>query len=280
VSHAVQRGVKLVPNIKNIIAVASAKGGVGKSTTAVNLALALAAEGASVGMLDADIYGPSQPMMLGIAGRPESKDGKRIEPMEGHGVQAISIGFLIDADTAMVWRGPMVTQALEQLLKDTNWRELDYLVVDLPPGTGDIQLTLAQKVPVTGAVIVTTPQDIALLDARRGFKMFEKVGIPILGVVENMSFHICPSCGHESHIFGQGGAAKMSKDYGTELLGQLPLDEAIRSQADSGKPTVVSDPDGKVAEIYRRIARRCAVKIAESQRDMTSKFPNIVVQNT
>jgi ATP-binding protein involved in chromosome partitioning len=280
VAHAVQRGVKLVPGIKNIIAVASAKGGVGKSTTAVNLALALAAEGASVGMLDADIYGPSQPMMLGIAGRPQSKDGKRIEPMEGHGVQAISIGFLIDPDTAMVWRGPMVTQALEQLLKDTNWRELDYLVVDLPPGTGDIQLTLAQKVPVTGAVIVTTPQDIALLDARRGFKMFEKVGIPILGVVENMSFHLCPSCGHQSHIFGEGGAAKMSKDYGTELLGQLPLDEAIRRQADSGKPTVVSDPDGKVAEIYRRIARRCAVKIAESQRDMTSKFPNIVVQNT
>ena len=280
VAHAVQRGVKLVPNIKNIIAVASAKGGVGKSTTAVNLALALAAEGASVGMLDADIYGPSQPMMLGIAGRPQSKDGKRIEPMEGHGLQAISIGFLIDTDTAMVWRGPMVTQALEQLLKDTNWRELDYLVVDLPPGTGDIQLTLAQKVPVTGAVIVTTPQDIALLDARRGFKMFEKVGIPILGVVENMSFHLCPSCGHQSHIFGEGGAAKMSKDYGTELLGQLPLDEAIRRQADSGKPTVVSDPDGKLAEIYRRIARRCAVKIAESQRDMTSKFPNIVVQNT
>jgi ATP-binding protein involved in chromosome partitioning len=280
VAHAVQRGVKLVPGIKNIIAIASGKGGVGKSTTAVNLALALAAEGASVGMLDADIYGPSQPMMLGIAGRPESKDGKSLEPMEGHGLQAISIGFLIDIDTPMVWRGPMVTQALEQLLKDTRWRELDYLVVDLPPGTGDIQLTLAQKVPVTGAVIVTTPQDIALIDARKGLKMFEKVGIPILGVVENMSFHVCPKCGHESHIFGSGGAARMSKDYGTELLGQLPLDEAIRSQADSGKPTVVSDPDGAVAELYRRIARRCAVKIAESQRDMTSKFPNIVVQNT
>jgi ATP-binding protein involved in chromosome partitioning len=276
----VQRGVKLVPGIKNIIAVASGKGGVGKSTTAVNLALALSAEGASVGVLDADIYGPSQPMMLGIAGRPESKDGKSIEPMEAHGLQASSIGFMIDVDTPMVWRGPMVTQALEQLLKDTRWRDLDFLVVDLPPGTGDIQLTLAQKVPVTGAVIVTTPQDIALIDARKGLKMFEKVGIPILGIVENMSVHICPKCGHESHIFGSGGAEKMCKDYGTELLGQLPLDETIRSQADSGKPTVVSDPDGKISEIYRRIARRCAVKIADSQRDMTSKFPNIVVQNT
>ena len=280
VSHSVQRGVKLVPGIKNIIAVASGKGGVGKSTTAVNLALGLAAEGATVGILDADIYGPSQPMMLGIAGRPESKDGKGLEPMMGHGLQAISIGFLIDVDTPMVWRGPMVTQALEQLLKDTRWRELDFLVVDLPPGTGDIQLTLAQKVPVTGAVIVTTPQDIALIDARKGLKMFEKVGIPILGVVENMSIHVCPKCGHESHIFGSGGAERMCKDYGTELLGQLPLDESIRQQADSGKPTVVADPDGKAAEIYRRIARRCAVKIAESQKDMTGKFPNIVVQNT
>ena len=280
VAHAVQRGVKLIPGIKNIIAVASGKGGVGKSTTAVNLALAMAAEGASVGILDADIYGPSQPMMLGISGRPESKDGKSLEPMEGHGLQAISIGFLIDSDTPMVWRGPMVTQALEQLLKDTRWRELDYLIVDLPPGTGDIQLTLAQKVPVTGAVIVTTPQDIALIDARKGLKMFEKVGIPILGIVENMALHVCPNCGHESHIFGEGGAARMSKDYGTELLGQLPLDADIRAQTDSGKPTVVSDPDGKVSAIYKAIARRCAIKIAESQKDMTSKFPSIVVQNT
>jgi ATP-binding protein involved in chromosome partitioning len=280
VPHAVQRGVKLVPGVRNIIAVASGKGGVGKSTTAVNLALALAAEGANVGVLDADIYGPSQPMMLGISGRPETKDGKKLEPMEGHGLQAMSIGFLIDTETPMVWRGPMVTQALEQLLKDTNWRDLDYLVVDLPPGTGDIQLTLAQKVPVTGAIIVTTPQDIALIDARKGLKMFEKVGIPILGIVENMSFHVCPKCGHESHIFGTGGAERMAKDYGTELLGQLPLDESIRSQADSGKPTVVSEPDGPLAAIYRKIARRAAVKIAESQRDMTSKFPNIVVQNT
>jgi len=280
VSHAVQRGVKLVPGIKNIVAVASGKGGVGKSTTAVNLALALSAEGASVGILDADIYGPSQPMMLGIQGRPESKDGKSLEPMENHGLQAISIGFLIDIDTPMVWRGPMVTQALEQLLKDTRWRELDYLVVDLPPGTGDIQLTLAQKVPVTGAVIVTTPQDIALIDARKGLKMFEKVGIPILGVVENMSVHICANCGHESHIFGEGGAARMCKDYGTELLGQLPLDGAIREQTDSGRPTLVSDPDGRISQIYKQIARRCAVRIAESQKDMTAKFPNIVVQNT
>ena len=276
-SHAVQRGVKLLPNVKNIIAVASGKGGVGKSTTAVNLALALAAEGASVGVLDADIYGPSQPQMLGITGRPESKDGKSLEPMEGHGVQASSIGFMIDVETPMVWRGPMVTQALEQLLKETNWRDLDYLIVDMPPGTGDIQLTLAQKVPVTGAVIVTTPQDIALLDARKGLKMFEKVGIPILGIVENMSTHICSNCGHAEAIFGTGGGAQMAKDYGIDLLGQLPLDIGIREQADSGKPTVVSDPDGAISAIYKAIARKVAVKVAESMKDMTSKFPNIVV---
>jgi ATP-binding protein involved in chromosome partitioning len=279
-THVAQRGVKLIPGVKNIIAVASGKGGVGKSTTAVNIALALAAEGASVGMLDADIYGPSQPTMLGITGRPESSDGKTLEPMTGHGIQASSIGFLIDVDTPMVWRGPMVTQALEQLLKDTKWRDLDYLVVDLPPGTGDIQLTLAQKVPVTGAIIVTTPQDIALIDARKGLKMFEKVGIPILGIVENMSIHICSKCGHEETIFGSGGAAKMCQDYGTEFLGALPLDIKIREHADSGKPTVVADPDGRVAEIYRQIARRVAVKIGDFQRDMSGKFPSIVVQNT
>jgi ATP-binding protein involved in chromosome partitioning len=280
VPHAVQRGVKLVPGVKNIVAVASGKGGVGKSTTAVNLALALASEGASVGVLDADIYGPSQPMMLGITGRPESRDGKSLEPMTGHGLQAISIGFLIDVDTPMVWRGPMVTQALEQLLKDTRWQDVDYLIVDMPPGTGDIQLTLAQKVPVTGAIIVTTPQDIALIDARKGLKMFEKVGIPILGIVENMSTHICSSCGHEEHIFGAGGAERMAKEYGVELLGSLPLDISIREHADSGKPTVVADPDGRVAETYRAIARRVAVRIAERQKDMSLKFPNIVVQNT
>src|SRR5688572_628280 len=259
VAHAVQRGVKLIPGIKNIIAVASGKGGVGKSTTAVNLALALAAEGATVGMLDADIYGPSQPMMLGITGRPQSSDGKKIQPMEGHGIQAMSIGFLIDPEQPMVWRGPMVTQALEQLLNETQWRDVDYLIVDLPPGTGDIQLTLAQRVPVTGAVIVTTPQDIALIDARKGLKMFEKVGIPILGIVENISLHVCSHCGHEEHIFGEGGAERMAKDYQIEILGQVPLDIAIREQADSGQPTVVAAPDSRAAAIYRQIARRVAI---------------------
>ncbi len=279
-THAAQRGVKLLPNVKNIIAIASGKGGVGKSTTAVNLALALASEGASVGMLDADIYGPSQPMMLGITGRPETPDGKTLEPMEGHGIQAISIGFLIDMDTPMVWRGPMVTQALEQLLRETNWRDLDYLIVDMPPGTGDIHLTLSQKIPVTGAVIVTTPQDIALLDARKGLKMFEKVGIPILGIVENMAMHTCSQCGHTEHIFGAGGGERMAKEYDVTYLGGLPLDIRIRQQADSGRPTVVADPDGDLAELYRQIARKVAVKIAEKSRDMSLKFPSIVVQNT
>lgn len=280
VAHTVQRGVKIMPNVKNIIAIASGKGGVGKSTTAVNLALALSAEGASVGMLDADIYGPSQPTMLGITGRPETLDGKSLEPMEGHGIQASSIGFMIDPDTPMVWRGPMVTQALEQLLRDTNWRELDYLIIDMPPGTGDIHLTLSQKVPVTGSIIVTTPQDIALLDARKGLKMFEKVGIPILGIIENMSMHVCTECGHKEHIFGSGGGEKMAAEYDVEYLGGLPLDIRIREQADSGKPTVVADPDGDIASIYREIARRVAVRIAVRAKDMSSKIPSIVVQNT
>jgi ATP-binding protein involved in chromosome partitioning len=280
VAHGVQKGVKLIPGVKNIIAVASGKGGVGKSTTAVNLALALAAEGASVGMLDADIYGPSQPTMLGITGRPESPDGQNLEPMLGHGLQAMSIGFLIDVETPMVWRGPMVTQALEQLLNQTKWKDLDYLVIDLPPGTGDIQLTLAQRVPVTGAVIVTTPQDIALIDARKGLKMFEKVGVPILGVVENMSLHICSNCGHEERIFGEGGGERMCKDYGTEFLGGLPLDIRIREETDSGKPTVVAEPESRIAEIYRAIARRVAVKVGDLAVDHSSKFPSIVIQNT
>ncbi|WP_118183161.1 iron-sulfur cluster carrier protein ApbC [Paraburkholderia phosphatilytica] len=279
-AHTVQRGVKLLPNVKNIVAVASGKGGVGKSTTAVNLALALASEGASVGILDADIYGPSLPMMLGIEGRPESPDGQTMHPLTGHGVQANSIGFLIEQDNPMVWRGPMATSALEQLLRQTNWRDLDYLVVDMPPGTGDIQLTLSQRVPVTGAVIVTTPQDIALLDAKKGLKMFEKVGIPILGIVENMGIHICSNCGHEEHIFGAGGGDRMAQEYGVEVLGSLPLDIAIREQADSGHPTVVAEPDGRIAEIYRSIARKVAIHIAERARDMSSKFPTIVVQNT
>ncbi|CAN5128608.1 iron-sulfur cluster carrier protein ApbC [soil metagenome] len=279
VSHAVQRGIKLMSNVKNIIAVASGKGGVGKSTTAVNLALALAAEGAQVGILDADIYGPSQPMMMGISDRPETLDGKTMEPLENYGVQVSSIGFMIDPAEPMVWRGPMVTQALQQLLEQTNWRALDYLIVDMPPGTGDIQLSLSQKVPVTGAVIVTTPQDIALLDARKGLKMFEKVGIPILGIVENMSTHVCSNCGHAEPIFGVGGGEKMCGEYGVEFLGALPLTMSIREQTDSGRPTVVADPDGAVAKVYKEIARKIAIKVAEKAKDMTSKFPNIVIKN-
>ncbi|MFS2102075.1 iron-sulfur cluster carrier protein ApbC [Variovorax sp. Varisp85] len=277
ISHAVQRGVQLMPNVKNIVAVASGKGGVGKSTTAANLALALASEGATVGLLDADIYGPSQPMMMGIEGRPESADGKTMEPMERHGVQVMSIGFLVDPDQAMVWRGPMATQALEQLLRQTNWKDLDYLIVDMPPGTGDIQLTLSQRVPMTGAVIVTTPQDIALLDAKKGIKMFEKVGVPILGIVENMAVHICSNCGHAEHIFGADGGRKMAAEYQMEYLGALPLDIKIRLQADSGAPTVVSDPDGDVAGIYKAVARRVAVGIAEKAKDFSSKFPTISI---
>ena len=277
VAHAVQRGVQLLPNVKNIVAVASGKGGVGKSTTAVNLALALAAEGARVGILDADIYGPSQPMMMGITGRPESADGKTMEPMENYGVQVMSIGFLVNQDEAMIWRGPMATQALEQLLRQTNWAELDYLIVDMPPGTGDIQLTLSQRVPLTGAVIVTTPQDIALLDARKGIKMFEKVGVPILGIVENMAVHVCENCGHVEHIFGEDGGKRLAAEYKMDYLGALPLNLSIRVQADSGRPSVVSDPDGEIAGLYKSVARRVAVKIAERAKDFSSKFPSISI---
>lgn len=279
VAHSVQKALKPIDNIKNIIAIASGKGGVGKSTTAVNMALALVEEGATVGLLDADIYGPSQPRMLGITGKPESKDGKSLEPMEGYGLQAMSIGFLIDEETPMIWRGPMVTQALEQLLNDTNWSELDYLVVDLPPGTGDTQLTLAQKVPVSGAVIITTPQDIALLDARKGLKMFEKVEVPVLGIVENMSTHICSNCGHEEHIFGEGGGSSMAKQYNVDLLGSLPLDIRIREETDGGKPTVVAEPDARISMIYREIARKTAAKLSLQAKDYAAKFPNIVIQN-
>ena len=276
-AHSVQRGVQLLPKVKNIVAVASGKGGVGKSTTAVNLALALAAEGASVGLLDADIYGPSIPMMMGVDGRPESDDGKTMDPLENYGVQVMSIGFLVAQDEAMIWRGPMATQALEQLLRQTNWRDLDYLIIDLPPGTGDIQLTLSQRVPMTGAVIVTTPQDIALLDAKKGIKMFEKVGVPILGIVEIMAVHVCTNCGHVEHIFGADGGKKMAADYKMDYLGALPLNMQIRIQADSGMPTVVADPDGEVAGIYKAVARQVAVSIAAKNKDFSSKFPSITI---
>ena len=279
-SHAVQQNLKPLQGIKNIIAVASGKGGVGKSTTAVNLALALQAEGATVGILDADIYGPSIPRMLGCQGQPESTDGKSLEPMVGHDIQSMSIGYLVEEDTPMIWRGPMVTQALEQLLNDTRWRDVDYLVIDLPPGTGDTQLTLAQRIPVSGAVIVTTPQDIALLDARKGLKMFEKVEVPVLGVIENMSIHICSQCGHSEHIFGEGGGQRMSDEHDVDLLGALPLDIRIREQADSGNPTVAAMADSQISSIYRGIARKTAAKLATKARDHSAAFPNIVVSNT
>jgi len=278
-AHSVQKGVKPIENIKNIIAVASGKGGVGKSTLSANLALALAAEGATVGILDADIYGPSQPRMLGISGKPETEDGKSLEPKISYHIQAMSVGFLIDEETPMIWRGPMVTQALDQLLNDTNWKDLDYLIVDLPPGTGDIQLTLAQRVPVSGAVIVTTPQDIALLDARKGLRMFEKVEVPVLGIVENMSTHICSECGHEEHIFGAGGGEKMSEQYDVDFLGALPLDISIRENTDNGKPTVVAEPDGPITKIYRDIARRVAAKLSLRAKEYSARFPSIVIQN-
>ncbi len=276
-AHEVQRGVQLLSGVKNIVAVASGKGGVGKSTTAANLALALAAEGARVGILDADIYGPSQPMMMGIEGRPDTVDGKTMEPLENYGVQVMSIGFLVSPDEAMIWRGPMATQALEQLLRQTNWKELDYLIVDMPPGTGDIQLTLSQRVPMTGAVVVTTPQDIALLDAKKGIKMFEKVGVPIIGLVENMAVHVCTKCGHVEHIFGVDGGKRMAEESGMPYLGALPLDLKIRIQADSGKPTVVADPDGEVAGIYKAVARQVAVAIAAKNKDYSNKFPTITI---
>jgi len=280
IAHSVQQGVALIKGVKNIIAVASGKGGVGKSTTSVNLALALAAEGARVGILDADIYGPSQPRMLGITGRPESADGDTMSPMVNYGIQSMSIGYLIDDETPMVWRGPMVTQALEQLLRETNWVDVDYLVIDLPPGTGDVQLTLSQKIPVSGAVIVTTPQDIALLDARKGLKMFEKVSVDVMGIIENMSTHICSECGHEEHIFGAGGGQRMADDYRIDFLGSLPLDINIRESVDNGKPTVVSDPEGAIAQSYRDIARKVGAKLSLKAKDFSSKFPNIVIQNT
>ncbi|MGE5625909.1 MAG: iron-sulfur cluster carrier protein ApbC [Bacillota bacterium] len=278
-SHAVQRNLTPLPDVKNVIAVASGKGGVGKSTVAVNLALALAAAGAAVGLLDADIYGPSQPRMLGLSGRPSSKDGKHIEPMIGHGVKCMSIGFLVDAEQPMVWRGPMVTQALVQLIRDTLWGELDYLVVDMPPGTGDIQLTLSQQVPVSGAVIVTTPQEIALLDARKGLKMFQKVEVAILGVVENMSTHLCSNCGYEEHIFGAGGGESLAAQYQVPFLGSLPLDLKIREQTDAGNPTVVAEPRGTIAVRYREIARRAAAKLALAGREYAGAFPKIVVED-
>lgn len=279
VTHAVQKGVKPVKGVKNIIAIASGKGGVGKSTTTVNLALALAADGATVAVLDADIYGPSMPRMLGLSGKPTSDDGQSLNPMVNHGIQTMSIGFLVEEDTPMIWRGPMVTQALEQLFNDTRWQDVDYLVVDLPPGTGDVQLTLAQKIPVSGAVIVTTPQDIALLDARKGLKMFDKVNVPVLGVIENMSIHICSKCGNEERIFGEGGGKRMSDEENVTLLGDLPLDISIRQHADEGTPTVVAEPEGRITQMYVEMARKIAAKLALKAKDYSNKFPTIVIKN-
>ena len=280
VARTVQHGVKRLPEVRNIIAVASGKGGVGKSTTATNLAIALHDEGANVAILDADIYGPSQPRMLGAQGKPASLDGKTMEPIVSYGIQSMSIGNLIEEDTPMIWRGPMVTGALEQLLNDTNWKDVDYLIIDLPPGTGDIQLTLCQKIPVSGAVIVTTPQDIALLDARKALKMFEKVDVPVFGVIENMSVHICTNCGNEDHIFGEGGGDSMAQQYGVELLGKLPLDTQIRAGMDSGRPTVALLPESRTSDMYREISRHLGAKLALRSKDYSAKFPNIVVQNT
>lgn len=279
VSHSVQKNLKPLHGVKNILAVASGKGGVGKSTTSVNLAVSLAAEGARVGLLDADIYGPSVPLMLGLSGQPEVSEGNRIVPMQAHGVQAMSIGFLVDDEQAMIWRGPMVTGALQQLLNQTQWDQLDYLIIDLPPGTGDIQLTLAQQIPVSGALIVTTPQDIALLDAQRGLRMFQQVSVPVLGLVENMSVHICSHCGHAESIFGEGGGERMAERQGTELLGALPLDIRIRQQSDEGVPIVAADPEGKSAQLYRDIARKLTARLALRSRDYSARFPTIKVVN-
>jgi ATP-binding protein involved in chromosome partitioning len=279
-AQAVQGSLQPLPGIANVVAVASGKGGVGKSTTAVNLALALALDGARVGLLDADIYGPSQPRMMGLQGeRPTSGDGRRIEPLRAHGVKVMSIGFLIEEEQPMVWRGPMVTQALTQLLSETNWGELDYLVIDMPPGTGDIQLTLAQRVPVSGAVVVTTPQDIALLDARKGLKMFQKVAVPVLGIVENMSTHVCSRCGHEEPIFGQGGGQRMAEQYGVSLLASLPLDIRIREQTDGGQPTVIADPDGPLGHAYLEMARRTAARLSLAA-GAGASFPRISVEES
>lgn len=278
--HSVQHNLQPLPCIKNIIAIASGKGGVGKSTTSVNIALGLVAEGAKVGILDADIYGPSIPTMLGLFGSPSSDDGKRMNPKIAFGVQTISIGYLIDKDQPMIWRGPMVTNALQQLLKDTNWDNLDYLIIDLPPGTGDIQLTLSQQIPVTAAVIVTTPQDIALMDAQRGLGMFEKVHIPVLGIIENMSLHSCSQCGFEEAIFGEGGGKAMAVKNNVNLLGSLPLDINIRRLADAGTPTVISSPNSRVAQMYKTIARKIAAKLVLQKKDYSHKFSNIVIQKT